>query len=521
MAASGRNLLVGLLAWLLLLAPAQEAAVRLHLPGGWVEGRLEGRVMSFKGITYAHAERWREPELVQSWEGVLPAYDYGPICPQRGDITVRLGRLLDPNYVPAASEDCLNLNVWVPAADPPAEGWPVMVFVHGGSFTGGSGSEPIYDGSRLAEQGAVVVTINYRLGALGFLALPALAAEDPHGSTGNYGLLDQLAAFRWVRQQVSGFGGNPANVTAFGESAGSMSLCSLLASPLAEGAFDRAILESGGCNYVLGKEEAYARAREMAGEVGCALDDLDCWRRAPLEKLVDLSRSKDTDFEKEPFKPVVDGYVLMEPPEQALAAGRGLKVPLIVGANADEYRLDLTAVADRSKFSWEGFEKLVREKEGERTPLVLRHYRGCFGDALEAYYAYMTERVLLCPTYRAGYLMKDRAPVYGYLFEYKSPHWYGMGSAHGFELPFVFDTRRTWPFWELFITEPTFERTASLSRAMQQAWVGFARGEAPRAGMAPLPRLGSGWLLGFDLSWGWRPDVWRQRCALWGADKYQ
>lgn len=511
-----------LLLWLLLLAPAwaQPQTVRLHLPGGWVEGLVEGDVLSFKGIPYARAERWRDPELVEDWSGVLYAYDYGPICPQLGDITVRFGRLLG-SYVPAASEDCLNLNVWLPAKDPPPGGWPVMVFVHGGSFTGGSGSEPIYDGASLARHGAVVVTINYRLGALGFLALPALAAESPHGSTGNYGLLDQLTAFRWVREQIAGFGGNPHNVTAFGESAGSMSLCTLLASPLAGGAFDRAILESGGCNYVLTEKEAFGRAELMAEKTGCAVDDLECWRALPLEELVGLAQNKETDFEKDPFKPVVDGYVLEDLPEKILAAGGGLRLPLVIGANADEYRLDVTAVADRSKFSWEGFEQLAREKEAERTELVLAHYRSRFQDALEAYYAYMTERILMCPTYRAGYMMKDRAPVYGYLFEYKSPHWHNLGSAHGFELPFVFDTRRTWPFWDLFITEPVFEQTEALSRAMQQAWVRFARGEAPRAGMAPMPRLGSGWLLGFDLSWGWRPDVWKERCALWGAGEYQ
>ncbi len=499
---------------------AEPQTVRLRLPGGWVEGLVADGVMSFKGITYARAERWREPRLVDSWPGVIRAYEYGPICPQSGDITVRLGRLLGP-YVPPASEDCLNLNVWVPTADPPPQGWPVMVFVHGGSFTGGSGSEPIYDGSALARRGVVVVTINYRLGALGFLALPALAAEDPHGSTGDYGLLDQLAAFRWVREQIAGFGGDPDNVTAFGESAGSMSLCTLLASPLAAGAFDRAILESGGCNHVLTRAEAYSRAAEMGERVGCPSDDAACWRALPLDELVGLARSKDTDFEKDPFKPVVDGYLLPDLPEKVLAAGGGLRLPLFVGANAEEYRLDLTAVANPSKFTWGGFERLVREKEGERTAEVVAHYRSRFDDALTAYYAYMTERVLLCPTYRAGRLVGERAPVYGYVFEWSSPHWGALGSAHGFELPFVFDTRRTWPFWELFITEPTFEQTDALTAAIEQAWVRFAREGRPRAGMVPAPRLGSGWLLGLDLRWGWRPDFWNERCALWGAGEYQ
>ena len=513
--------LTALLILLSALALGQAQTVRLHLPGGWVEGRVEGDVLSFKGITYAHAQRWREPEVVESWPGVLYAYDYGPICPQSGDITVRFGRLFG-QYVPAASEDCLNLNVWVPAAAPPPGGWPVMVFVHGGSFTGGSGSEPIYDGSALARRGAIVVTINYRLGALGFLALPALAAEDPHGSTGNYGLLDQLAAFDWVRRQIAGFGGDPENVTAFGESAGAMSLCSLLTSPLAEGAFDRVILESGGCNFVIGREEAYARAARIAERVGCPMDDLNCWRALPASELAGLSRSVETDFEKDPLKPVQDGYVLPAFPEEALAAGGGLRLPLLVGANANEYRLDLTALADPEKKSWRGFERLVNEKEGERAAEVLAHYRSRFDSALAAYYAYMSERILFCPTYRAGYLLKGQNPVYGYVFEYKSPHWReALGSAHGMELPFVFDTRRVWPFWILFVTEAELERTDELAAVMQRAWVSFARGEAPRAGMAPAPQLGSGWLLGLDVRWGWRPDVWPERCQLWGASEYQ
>ena len=506
------------LATLSALALAQPHTVRLRLPGGWIEGRVEGDVLSFKGITYAHAERWREPQPIENWSGTIHAYDYGPICPQRGDITIQLGRALG-EYVPAASEDCLNLNVWVPASEPPPQGWPVMVFIHVGSFTGGSGSEPIFNGAALARRGAIVVTINYRLGIFGFLALPALAAENPHGSTGNYGLLDQLAAFRWIRKQISGFGGNPENVTAFGESAGSMALCVLLSSPLARGAFDKVILESGGCNHVTTKEKAYAYAASVAKRVGCQLDDLNCWRSLPASTLAAITQLKETDFEKEPIKPVIDGYVVVGPPEQVLRSGGGLQIPMLVGANADEYRLDLTAAVLPEKSTWGGFARILRNKEGARAEKVLKHYRERFETAREAYYAYMGERLLLCPTYRVGRIMKDRVPVYGYIYEYRVSNWYALGSAHGFELPLVFDTRRTWPFWLLFITEPELKKTDSLTAAIQRAWVSFASGDEPRAGMAPLPRLGSGWLMGFDLRWGWRPDVWDERCQLWGADE--
>ncbi|WP_457633764.1 carboxylesterase/lipase family protein [Oceanithermus desulfurans] len=497
------------------LAQAGTGAVRLRLPGGWVQGYAEADVLVFKGLPYAHADRWRAPQRVDAWRGVLRAQRPGPICPQKGSITVRLGRLAG-RYLPPASEDCLNLNVWVPAQDPPAGGWPVMVFVHGGSFTGGSGSEPIYDGARLARRGVVVVTFNYRLGPFGFLALPELARRDPHGSTGNYGLLDQIAAFEWVRRQIAGFGGDPRNVTAFGESAGAMALCTLLASPLARGAFDRAVLESGGCNYVYTPEEAYARARRFSEQVGCALDDLACWRALPPEELVALVPSE-TDFEKVPFKPVLDGYVLEELPERALAAGRAARVPLFVGTTADEYRLDATAPDDPAKSTWAGVEALIRSKEGSRAAEVIRHYRARFDRALDAYYAYMGERILICPTYRAGRLAARWAPVYGYRFEYQSPLWPELGSMHGMELPFVFDTRTTWPFWAFFATADVQEQSDGLARAVQQAWTAFARGGTPRAGWAPAPRLGGGWLLGFDRRWGWRADDWDARCALWGA----
>ena len=502
---------------LLLLAGVSLAGggtVRLRLPGGWVQGYVEGDVLVFKGIPYAHARRWEAPRRVDAWSGVLDARAYGPICPQRGSITLRLGRWLG-SYVPEADEDCLNLNVWVPAADPPAGGWPVMVFVHGGSFTGGSGAEPIYDGAALARRGVVVVTINYRLGPFGFLALPALAEEDPHGSTGNYGLLDQIAAFEWVRRQIGGFGGDPQNVTAFGESAGAMALCTLLASPLARGAFDRAVLESGGCSFVYEREEAYAHARRFSEQVGCALDDLACWRGLGVDELTALVPFE-TDFEKVPFKPVVDGYVLSEPPERALAAGRTAPVPLFVGTTKDEYRLDVTAPGDPAKSTWAGVEALMRAKEGPRADEVIARYRERFGgDALAAYYAYMGERILICPTYRAGRWQAARAPVWTYRFAYASPYWPRLGSMHGMELPFVFDTRAVWPFWGLFLSAGELERTEPLARAVQDAWARFAYGEAPRAGRVPAPEIGSGWWLELALPWGWAPDDSERRCALW------
>ena len=501
-----------LLLLMLLLAPVLAApAVRVRLPGGWVEGSLEGGALSFKGIPYAHAERWRRPQLVASWPGVLKAQRYGPICPQRGDITVRLGRLLG-QYVPDYSEDCLNLNVWTPQTSPPAGGWPVMVFIHGGSFTGGSGSEPIYDGAALARRGVVVVTINYRLGALGFLGLPGLAAEDPNGSTGNYGLLDQLAALEWVRRQIAGFGGDPQSVTVFGESAGAMSVCDLLTSPLAAGAFDRAIMESGGCNYVLTKEEAEARANELAREAGCAVDDLECWRALPVEKLLKPLQGFDPrfDFKKAPFKPHIDGYALTGDPEALLEEGAGAETPMLAGANRDEYRLNLLLPLIGPR-DWRAFADWAKAR-GADPERALALYRARFADPVEAAYAFETERLLLCPTYRA--LRKHQGPGRGYYLTYHPRALDFAGAFHSLDVPLVFGTLDTWPAWLAFMTAEGMGNGERLGRLMRAYWTRFAKGEPLIHARMPWPELESGYLLRLDVPWGWAKDPYPERCAL-------
>lgn len=310
---------------------------------GPVRGVDEGDTWSWKGIPYAAPPvgqlRWRPPEPPACWSGVLDADAFGPKCLQRGE-----------NGEVVGAEDCLTLNVWAPKGDAPEGGWPVMVFVHGGGNVQGSSSEtvpggaPLYDGRFLAQrEGVVVVTLNYRLGALGFLAHEALSAESSDGGSGNYGLMDQIAALEWVRDNVAGFGGDPTRVMLFGESASGVDALALLASPLAEGLFRAVLVQSGGARG-LPLDEAEAEGAERVAETSCgdAEDVLACLRDLDGSTIVETMPGVVGIGELElgagsrVFGPVVDGRVLEQPPLQAVEAGAHHAVPFVVGTNLDE-----------------------------------------------------------------------------------------------------------------------------------------------------------------------------------------
>lgn len=251
-------------------------------------------------------------------------------CPQAPGITAWFG-----GPIPLEREDCLVLNVYLPAQIPPPGGFPVMVYLHGGGFTSGAGAEPIYRGHRLSEEGVVVVAPNYRLGPLGFLALPALAEEDPK-AVGNYGLLDVLRALRFVRDYIRYFGGDPKNVTLFGESAGGMLVCTLLATPEARGLFQKAIVQSGGCGYVRALEEDYAQGEAWAKARGCDPKDLACLRALPLERLLPEEPTLEATgrflsnpslFRTGPFKPHLSPFLLPQDPREALREGKAAGTP--------------------------------------------------------------------------------------------------------------------------------------------------------------------------------------------------
>ena len=334
-------------------SPAASAVLdRPSVEGGAIRGSRGSGVRFYLGIPYAAppvgALRWRAPQPVLRWEGVRDCTAYGPSAPQQP------GLEFGPLRVGETSEDCLYLNVWTPARSPGDE-LPVMVWIHGGSFTSGSGSMGIYSGETVAEAGGVVVvTINYRLGALGFLAHPALSAESPQGVSGNYGLLDQIAALKWVRRNIAVFGGDPRLVTVFGESAGAISILDLMASPLAAGLFQRAIVQSGILQEAaMGSQTGWPlREAERAGARfvrGLGVSDgetLEQMRALPVDAL--LRRTPASDFLTAglPYKPVVDGYLLPKSATETFAAGEQMDVPLLVGSNADEGSLFMPLMGD-------------------------------------------------------------------------------------------------------------------------------------------------------------------------------
>jgi len=323
------------------LGAARVAAPpRVTIDTGTLEGIFDSatRVMVFSGIPYAAPPvselRWRPPQPTQPWRGVRAAKQLGRNCMQHQPYSD-----IDP-FAAGVSEDCLFLNVWTNSLDTHARRRPVMVWIHGGGFWAGFGGEERHNGARLAQKGAVVVTLNYRLGPFGFLAHPALAAESSHHAAGNYGLLDQIAALHWVQRNIARFGGDPSRVTIFGESAGGMSVGSLIASPLAKGLFQRAILESGtgvGAG-VASRDTARTVAfhfAESLGVYGVGPDAAAHLRALNPDTL--LAASLHLGPPGAPaFYPVVDGWVLPHAVDSTLLRGAANIVPVIAGSNRDE-----------------------------------------------------------------------------------------------------------------------------------------------------------------------------------------
>jgi para-nitrobenzyl esterase len=311
---------------------------RVTIDTGTLEGLDTARVKVFRGIPYAAppigALRWRPPQPPKSWTGVRPASKLGHNCVQHQPYSD-----IDP-FVAGVSEDCLYLNVWTSSLDARATRRPVLVWIHGGGFWAGFGGEERHNGARLAQKGAVVVTVNYRLGPLGFLAHPALAAESPHHAAGNYGLLDQIAALHWVQRNIARFGGDPSRVTIFGESAGGMSVGSLIASPLAKDLFQRAILESGtgigiGVDQRPDAQKVALRLAESLHVRGSGAEAARQLRALSPDTL--LAASLHVGPQGQPaFWPVVDGWVLPHPVDSALLNGAANLVPVIAGTNRDE-----------------------------------------------------------------------------------------------------------------------------------------------------------------------------------------
>ena len=423
------------------LAAAAHAGPVVGTDRGAVEGVDQGVTEAFLGVPYAAPPvgpmRWREPGPVVAWEGVRAAHHHAPAC-QQG-----LAQPWGPytaEFVAGApvSEDCLYLNVWRPEHG--ARRLPVLMFIHGGAYQGGSGSLPIYDGARLAARGAVVVTINYRVGVLGFLAHPALTAESPLHSSGNYGLLDQIAALRWVQSNIARFGGDPANVTIAGESAGAASVNNLIMMPLAQGLFRQAIAFSGASMAIETPElvEGERRGEALARQLGAA--SIDALRAVPAETLIDASRVVPVEGGGPPslrFVPHHDAAVLpLDPadPTQPVAS----PVPYMTGFNSAE-------MIDQSVATPDQFTAAVRRRYGQFADRLLALYPHATNDE-----ARQSNELLARDRYMTGLLLwsaaRSRASgqrVYAYLYHHPYPVVRGgisWGTFHSSGLPYVFGT---------------------------------------------------------------------------------
>ena len=441
-------------------------------------------ISAFWGIPYAAAPvatlRFRPPQPPLPWEGAREAAVPGPVAPQlQGPLERAFGGYGE------VDEDCLTVNVWTPGADP-EERRPVLVWVHGGSFTTGTGSIPWYDGSRLAARGdVVVVTFNYRLGALGFLHLGDLGGEAWAGS-GNCGLLDQVAALRWVRTNIAAFGGDPEQVTVFGESAGAMSIATLLAMPEAAGLFTRAILQSGAGTFVQDRATATALAVDVLAELGVPQDDLGRLAGVPVEAILEAQsvgggRRSGVGLA---FMPVVDGATLPARPEAALGVGSAAGVPVLVGTTRDEMRL-FSAVAPDA-FAAEDEAALVGHVADipdigpDAAPVIVAAYRRRWPDLAptDLHVVIHTDHAFRRPAQRLATLQAEAgAGAWCYWFTWASPILGGLlGSYHGLEIPFVFDN----------LDRPGIEMLTGggdhlqpLADRMSEAWLAFARGGDP------------------------------------------
>lgn len=457
------------------------------LTSGSVRGELTGDVHVYRGIPYAAPPvgdlRWAPPQPVSAWEGTRDATAFGPNCVQP---TLPIS-LYAPTERPE-SEDCLVVNVWS-AAQSADERRPVMVWIHGGALIYGSGSD--YDGAPLARKGVVVVTINYRLGPFGFFAHPALSAASAHGVSGNQGFLDQIAALRWVRDNIAAFGGDPTRVTIFGESAGSLSVSALMASPLAAGLFQGAIGESGSVlanGLPLRGSSAWGLSGEALGEelahalgVG-ATDALGELRSVPAEKLLDTWAANPVQADY--FRLVViDGEVFPTAPAEIFAAGRHNDVPLLLGSNADEGTALAPGFAPGALTSKSGYEAWIRDRLGAQSSTALELYPAATSaDVFRAMADLFTDDVFTWAMQAwAEGAERGPAPVYLYYFSRVPPgeETRALGAYHASEIPYVFG-------WDAALGGAPFDAVdRTVSEAMSDAWVRFAATGDPNGGTLP------------------------------------
>jgi para-nitrobenzyl esterase len=440
---------------------------------GKLRGYKEAGIMIFKGIPYAQPPigdlRFRDTVEKESWEGIIEAVEYGPIAPQK---------LLPESslYTHPQSEDCLTLNIWTPACD--TEKRPVMIWIHGGAFNYGGAPSPRYNGKFLCQRGNIcIVTINYRVGALGNLFIP--------DKVSNLGFLDQITAIKWIQANISHFGGNPTNITLFGESAGSQSICTLLSMPAAKGLFQRAICESGSPTPQGHQPESGIRSAEiLLTSLGIKMGDLEALRKIPVEKLIEteskvrMEKAMKRDFSGYP--PIIDGIKIPEHLVITIGKGFSKNVDLIVGNNLDEATFFTMLNPQIQNINWEGLQAGVTmllkrynidKNNAEKLIKLFKKNRDDPFEVISAIYTEVGSRYNARKVVEAQ--LNHSRNVYMYLFTYRTPVQGGRyGATHSLEIPFVFGTLGD---TEYGVYPKRDDINSKISEKMMDSWISFAK----------------------------------------------
>jgi len=473
---------------------AQDVTLVVKTKSGCLRGVTEGTVTVFKGIPYAAPPigeyRWRPPQPPIPWEGVRDADKFGANCAQGGwgaaPGTIQAG----------SSEDCLYLNLWIPSNSKPDSNYPVMVWIHGGGFTGGSGSGAGTFGDEFAKQGVILMTFNYRLGRLGHFAFPALSNEYPDEPKGSYAYMDMIEALKWVKENIAAFGGNPNNITIFGQSAGGVAVHSLMTIPNAHGLFQKAISESGGgrdgvlTGRPLNKENAdslYPVSAETIGVnfarkhgiMGTNADALAKLRALSVEQIVDGGmENNEPDGNRIYSGPILDGKLVVETAESAYKAGRQVKIPLIIGSCSAEIGGAFVSLSNTKEALFSQFGQLKDDAMAAYDPDGNK-------DFTEVLTKFNTDWVWAEPArFTARAFIANSVPVYVYQFGFVPPsmkQWMPFGAGHGSEVPFVFNSLNS--RWGNIQTTPEEEQLAQIMNAY---WVNFAKTGNPNSNGLPL-----------------------------------
>lgn len=465
----------------------QALSATVETAHGRVAGAAKDGVLRFNGIPFAKAPvgklRWRMPEPAEPWSGVRDCARFGAIAPQiSGNAEAILG-----GTAGSKSEDCLFLNIWTPACDSARR--PVMVWIHGGAFVTGAGSVGTYNGKHLATRGdVVIVTINYRLGAFGFLNLKD-ATDGTCPGTGSEGIADQIAALAWVKENIAQFGGDPNNVTIFGESAGGMSVGALLASPGARGLFHKAIPQSGACDIGHTREHSARVARLLLDKLGVSPADAPKLVDAPWETILDAQKAllaQPRETGGLPFGPTIDGDVLPKRAIHSIREGSAKGVAVMTGTTRDEWKLFTAAAAKLRLMDGGKLRALTAGLIGDaQADGVLAAYPQ--GSSFDKWNAVMTDHSFTMPAIRLAEAQGQHAPTYLYRFDWASPFLGGViGSCHALELGFVFGTYNEKLAAAFF---GAGQKADALSAAMMESWIAFARtGDPSNAATGPWPR---------------------------------